>query len=43
MMNKLRAKGYYADFAQGVDEAMTKITAYLLARTSDLAQNEDIN
>jgi hypothetical protein len=31
-MNKLRAKGYYADFAQGFDEAVTKISAYLLAR-----------
>ena len=43
MMNKLRAKGYYADFAIGFDECATKISAYLLARTSDLAQNEDIN
>ena len=32
MMNKLRAKGYYADFAQGFDEAVEKISAYLLAR-----------
>ena len=42
MMNKLRAKGYYADFAIGFDECATKISAYLPARTSDLAQNEDI-
>jgi hypothetical protein len=32
MMNKLRAKGYYADFAQGFDEAVEKINAYLLAK-----------
>jgi hypothetical protein len=32
MMNKLRAKGYYADFAQGFDEAVEKISAYLLAK-----------
>lgn len=31
MMNKLRAKGYYADFAQGFDEAVEKISAYLNA------------
>jgi hypothetical protein len=31
MMNKLRAKGYYADFAVGFDECATKIRAYLLA------------
>jgi hypothetical protein len=32
MINKLRAKGYYADFAQGFDEAVEKISAYLLAK-----------
>jgi hypothetical protein len=32
MMNKLRAKGYYADFAQGFDEAVERISAYLLAK-----------
>jgi hypothetical protein len=31
MMNKLRANGYYADFAQGFDEAVEKISAYLNA------------
>ena len=35
MLNTLRAKGYYADFAQGFDEAVEKISAYLLAKVDN--------
>jgi hypothetical protein len=43
MLDSLRAKGYHADFIQGFDESVEKISAYLLAWTSDLAQIGDIN
>jgi hypothetical protein len=32
MLDNLRAKGYYADFAQGFDSCVIKISDYLLAK-----------